>query len=109
MLPAAPLSQPAAAVRARRITRKSLPAAFADSVEALLARTTETPEDQAREARKRIATGEDRATVLAEFEAQRTREFGNPTRRMPATVTPSPGSCADSSTAARIRRLSTTS
>lgn len=77
MLPAAPLGQPAAADRARRITWDSLPQAFVDSVHALLTRTTETPEDQAREARKRIAAGEDRATVLAEFEAQRTRELGN--------------------------------
>lgn len=77
MLPAAPIGQPAAADRARRITWESLPAAFVASVDALLARTTETPEDQAREARQRIAAGEDRATVIAEFESQRTRELGN--------------------------------
>ncbi len=77
MLPAAPLRQPAAADRARRIVWKTLPAAFRASVAELLERTTETPEAQAAEARRRIAAGEDRATVIAEFENQRTRELGN--------------------------------
>ena len=77
MLPAAPLLQPAAADRGRRILWNTLPPAFVASVEALLERATETPEAQAREARRRIAAGEDRATVLAEFESQRTREMGN--------------------------------
>lgn len=77
MLPAVPLRSPAQADRARRIVWETLPPAFRDSVAALLARATETPEDQAAEARRRIAAGDDRATVLAEFETQRTREMGN--------------------------------
>jgi len=51
MLPAAPLRSPAATDRARRIVWDTLPVAFRDSVAALLARATETPEDQAAEAR----------------------------------------------------------
>jgi integrase len=77
MLPASPLAKPAPADRARRIVWATLPEAFRRSVDLLLERATETPEMQAREARQRIAAGEDRATVLAEFEAQRTREMGN--------------------------------
>lgn len=77
MLPAAPLRQPSAADRARRIVWEMLPATFRASTETLFARATETPEDQAAEVRRRLAAGEDRATVLAEFEAMRTREMGN--------------------------------
>src|SRR5690606_31907225 len=56
---------------------KTLPAAFRASVDALLERTTETPESQAREARRRIEAGEDRAVVLSDFETQRTRAMKN--------------------------------
>ncbi len=77
MLPAAPLQQPATADRARRIVWNTLPPAFRASVAELLERTTETPEAQAAEARRRIAAGEDRALVLAEFESMRSREMGN--------------------------------
>jgi hypothetical protein len=77
MLPAASLAQPKVADWARRILWATLPEAFVASVDALLDRATETPESQAREARRRIAAGEDRANVLAEFERQRTRDMGN--------------------------------
>ncbi len=77
MLPDAHLKNPEAADRARRIEWETLPEAFRTSVDTLLARATETPESQADEARRRIAAGEDRAVVLADFENQRTREMGN--------------------------------
>jgi integrase len=77
MLPTSPLHPPAPADRAMRIVWSTLPAAFRASVDALLERATETPESQAQEARRRIAAGEDRAAVLAEFETQRTREMKN--------------------------------
>ena len=77
MLPDAHLKNPEAADRARRIEWKTLPEAFRASVDAVLAHATETPESQADEARRRIAAGEDRAVVLADFENQRTREMGN--------------------------------
>ncbi len=77
MLPAARLQNPAPADRAMRIVWETLPLVFQASVDRLLLRSTETPEFQAQEARRRIAAGEDRAAVLADFGNKRTREMKN--------------------------------
>lgn len=77
LLPTAPLAPPGNIDRARRIAWDRLPRAVQTSITSLIDRAVETVADQAGQARARIAAGEDRADVLAEFETQRTRTLQN--------------------------------
>jgi hypothetical protein len=78
LLPPGPLRRPAGSGRAMRIVWDTLPPAFRASIESALERATETPEHQAQEARARIAAGEDREAVFADFNAARSgRPMGN--------------------------------
>jgi integrase len=77
MLPREVLAAPAPTDRAPRMAWDDLPAALRADAERVIARALETPADQAAAARARIAAGEDRASVLVEFETARTRRLGN--------------------------------
>lgn len=78
LLPQAILAIPSGSGRARRIIWKTLPPAFRGSVDAALLQATETVADQAAETRARIAAGEDRDAVIAEFNSRkRSRQLGN--------------------------------